>query len=95
MMVILCTKKVKEGLTIMTGCIIIWSIFSSHLEIINSDAWTQLNALKDPELKRLAQSLPQTVPSCRADSTTKNYLYAFGSWKDWVESKGEVMVFPV
>ena len=46
-------------------------------------------------LGRLAQSLPHTLLSGRVDSTTKKYLYAFGKWKQWAESKEEVDVFPV
>ena len=68
---------------------------SPNVEVFNSGAWVQLKSLEDPELRRLAQSLPQTVLSSRADSTTKKYLYAFGRWKEWAESKSEVVVFPV
>ena len=51
--------------------------------------------MEDPELKKLAQSLPRTILAGRADSTTKKYLYAFGRWKEWAENKREVDVFPV
>ena len=52
--------------------------FHPNIEIFNGDAWAQLSSLEDPELRRLAQSLPHTVLSCRADRTTKKYIYAFG-----------------
>lgn len=57
--------------------------------------WESLNALQDPELKRLAGLLPDTVLHSRASSTTKKYLYAFRRWKEWAEPRREVSVYPV
>lgn len=54
-----------------------------------------LDSLQDPELRRLAAALPQTVLSSRANSTTKKYMYAFLRWKEWAEQKREIAVFPV
>ena len=70
-------------------------MFFSPVEVFNRGTWAQLDSLEDPELRSLARSLPHTVLSCRADSTTKKYLYAFGRWKEWAERKKEVTVFPV
>ena len=54
-----------------------------------------LKNLEDPELQRLAQSLPATVLRSRADSTTKKYLGAYQRWKTWAEARHEVPAFPV
>ena len=47
-----------------------------------------LKDLEDPELQRLASSLPTTVLKSRADSTTKKYLGAFQRWKQWAINHG-------
>ena len=57
--------------------------------------WRELAELQDPELKRLAKSLPDTVMHSRADSTTRKYMYAFQRWKAWAAERREVTVFPV
>ena len=57
--------------------------------------WEIINELQDPELKRLAGSLPDTVLRSRASSTTKKYLNAFRRWKEWAEPRHEVSVYPV
>ena len=54
-----------------------------------------LRNLEDPELQRLAEALPTTVLSSRADSTTKKYLGAFKRWKLWAEARQGIPVFPV
>ena len=64
-------------------------------EVFIKGVWTVLDSLEDPELWRLAHSLPQTVLSSRADSTTTKYMYSFRRWKLWAETKKEVKVFPV
>ena len=69
--------------------------FLSCVEVFSCGTWVQLKSLKDPELRRLAQALPRTVLAGRADSTTRKYLYAFGRWKEWAESRKEVEIFPV
>ena len=57
--------------------------------------WRELAELQDPELKRLAKCLPDTVMHSRADSTTGKYMYAFQRWKAWAAERREVTVFPV
>ena len=57
--------------------------------------WRTLAELEDPELKKLAASLPHTVLHSRADSTTKKYARAFQRWKEWAEPRREVAVYPV
>lgn len=65
------------------------------LDIATSTVWSQLTAMEDPELRRLAALLPDTLLSSRADSTTKKYLGAFRRWKAWAEAHQGVPVFPV
>ena len=62
---------------------------------MGAGVWPLLEDLEDPELRRLAQSLPATVLRSRADSTTKKYLGAYQRWKTWAEARREVPAFPV
>ena len=62
---------------------------------MSAGVWPLLKNLEDPELRRLAQSLPATVLRSRADSTTKKYLGAYQRWKTWAEARHEVPAFPV
>ena len=64
-------------------------------DTLTTGVWQELAELKDPELRRLAESLPETVLHSRADSTTKKYLNAFQRWKTWAVERQEVTVFPV
>ena len=57
--------------------------------------WQTLSGLQDPELKRLADSLSDTVLHSRADSTVTKYLYAFQRWREWAGPRREAAVFPV
>ena len=57
--------------------------------------WQTLGGLQDPELKRLATSLSDTVLHSRAGSTATKYLYAFQRWREWAGPHREVAVFPV
>eukprot|EP00731_Ephydatia_muelleri_P008337 Em0004g675a len=63
--------------------------------VFSAGAWPLLGNLEDPELRRLAQSLPATVLRSRSDSTTKKYLGAFQRWKTWAEARQGVPSFPV
>ncbi|KAL5506358.1 hypothetical protein EMCRGX_G007980 [Ephydatia muelleri] len=63
--------------------------------IWHSPAEPLLGNLEDPELMRLAQTLPATVLRSRADSTTKKYLGAFQRWKIWADARQGVPSFPV
>ena len=60
-----------------------------------SSVWCELAKLQDPELRRLAESLPETVMHSRADSTTRKYIYAFQRWRAWAEERCEVAIFPI
>eukprot|EP00731_Ephydatia_muelleri_P002572 Em0001g2572a len=64
-------------------------------DVMSAGVLPLLKNLKDPELQRLAQSLPATVLRSRADFTTKKYLGAYQRWKTWAEARHEVPAFPV
>ena len=64
-------------------------------DVLTAGVWPVLRNLEDPELQRLAEALPTTVLSSRADSTTKKYLGAFKRWKLWAEARQGVPVFLV
>ena len=64
-------------------------------DTLASGVWRELADLQDPEFRRLAESLPDTVMHSRADSTTRKYMYAFQRWKAWAVERCEVTVFPV
>ena len=64
-------------------------------DVMGAGVWPLLKDLEDPELRRLAQSLPATVLRSRADSTTKKYLGVYQRWKTWAEARREVPAFPV
>ena len=49
--------------------------------------------LEDPELKELADNLPDTILHSRADSTVKKCLGAFSRWKAWANQYG-MMAMP-
>ena len=68
------------------------SVFPLVTEIFKKGVWTVYDSLEDPELRRLASSLPRAVLASRADSTTRKYLYGFMRWKVWAESKKKVQV---
>ena len=57
--------------------------------------WAEVAMPQDPELCKLASSLPSTVFSSRADSTVAKYRYAFQRWKAWAKQRSEVAVFPI
>ena len=57
--------------------------------------WWTIEGLQDPDLKRLATCLPDTILQGRADSTTSKYVRAFTKWRTWAGRKNEVKTFPV
>ena len=63
-------------------------------EVSSHGTWPLLEEIQDPELKGLADKLPETVLKSRADSTTKKYLGAFRRWKQWALKHG-AKSFPV
>ena len=61
-------------------------------EVSSHGMWPLLEEIQDPELKGLAdklpEKLPETVLKSRADSITKKYLGAFRRWKQWALNHG-------
>ena len=57
--------------------------------------WMELQELQDPDLQRLAKSLPSTLLHSSTDSTIAKYSYTFQWWKSWAQARREVKVFPV
>lgn len=49
--------------------------------------------LEDPQLRNLADALPNTILQSRANSTSKKYLSAFRRWKAWA-MEHSMVVFP-
>ena len=64
-------------------------------DVFTKGIWQTVRELQDPELKRLATCLPQTVLASRADSTVTKYLHAFRRWKEWADTQSEISVFPI
>ena len=69
--------------------------FSPCTEVLTGGIWESLHAVQDSELKRLAETLPDTLLQSRASSTTAKYSRAFQRWKEWTTQHAEVKVFPV
>ena len=65
----------------------------SHADVLRVGVWQMIQKEEDPDLKRLAKSLPITVLHSRATSSTKKYLGAFKRWKCWAADH-KLPVFP-
>ena len=50
--------------------------------------WKDLDALEDPNLRKLAAKLPDTIVRSHADSTVGKYLGAFRRWEAWATKQG-------
>ena len=70
-------------------------VMSPLADTMTSGAWAEMTTLADPELCRLAKSLPSTVLGSRADSTVVKYGSAFQRWKAWADRRLGVVVFPI
>ena len=64
------------------------------VDVRKSQPWQCFEELRDPELKRLAEMLPETILQCRATSTTRKYLGAFRRWRQWA-MRHQLIPFPV
>ena len=56
--------------------------------------WAELNDVKAPSLRCLAEKLPEIVLGSTADSTTLTYLNGFKRWRAWANRFPEVAVLP-
>ena len=63
-------------------------------DVFRAGPRTVLRELENPDLRRLAETLPETVLRSRADSTTKKYLGAFKRWRQWATDH-QLQEFPV
>ena len=63
-------------------------------DIFASPMWAELNVVRAPSLRCLAQKLPEIVLGSRADSTTLTYLNGFKRWCAWANRFPEVAVLP-
>lgn len=70
------------------------AVFLSTVDVLKSGPWQCFKELEDPDLKRLAEMLPETVLQFHATSTTKKYLCAFRRWKQWA-TEHQLNPFPV
>ena len=62
-------------------------------DMLAAGVWPLLSNLEDPELRQLAEVLPDTILRGKADSTTKKYLGAFRRWKQWAQARQGVPSF--
>ena len=65
------------------------------VDVMPVGPWKALGEIQDPELRRLAGLLPQTVLRSRANSTSAKYMPAFQRWRQWAEQRREVKIYPV
>ena len=56
--------------------------------------WSNLNDVRNDEIKELALSLPEVVMSARAATTTKKYERGWSKWLEWCKDKDEVKSVP-
>ena len=73
---------------------IIYALFP-YADVLTTGAWSSLSEVRDPELRRLADALPNTLLQSRANSTTTKYLRAFERWNKWAGQHTETTVYPV
>ena len=66
----------------------IYTMCAFFTEITAVGTWKDLNALKNPNLWKLAAKLPDTIVQSRADSTVGKYLGAFPRWEAWATKQG-------
>ena len=64
------------------------------MDVLTGGVWESLYAVQDSELKRLAETLPDTLLQSCASSTTAKYSSAFQHWKEWTTQHAKVKVFP-
>lgn len=69
----------------------------SHVDFLKGATWSTISKVAgtDPELQRLAEALPRTVLSARANSTSKKYAGAYGRWKKWADQHHGVVAYPI
>ncbi|XP_065916352.1 integrase/recombinase xerD homolog isoform X1 [Dysidea avara] len=58
------------------------------VDIYSQGVWAAVKEVEDPELRELADKLPNTILHSRANSTVKKYLAAYKRWKSWAKRYG-------
>ena len=72
-----------------------YGLFFLYFQLFfTSSMWAELNDVRVPFLRCLAQKLPEIVLGSRADSTTLKYLKGFKRWRAWANRFPEVAVLP-
>lgn len=61
-------------------------------DVFSSPMWTELTHVQDPNLRRLADKLPEVVLGSRAVNTTLTYLNGFKRWHSWASKFPEITV---
>lgn len=56
-------------------------------DVASAQIWNEFKGLQNPELKSLAERIPDTVLASRANSTTKKYRNAVERWKKWASQR--------
>ena len=63
-------------------------------DIFKAGIWADFDSVQDPELQRLAASLPSLAMQSRRDKTVRNYQYGYLRWKKWASSFKEINILP-
>ena len=64
-------------------------------DVLTTGAWISMQGAEDPEIRRLAKALPDTLLQSRASSTTAKYLRAYERWNRWAAQRAETVAYPV
>ena len=70
------------------------NLFPFSPDLQAAELWKEINGVGDPELKRLAEHLPDTLLKAWAESTTKKYIATYGRWRSWA-ARNHTSSFPV
>ena len=70
-------------------------VVSNLVDFLSGMTWQAIRDLEDPELKRLAEALLDTVLRARAETTTKKYTSAYIRWRRWAAQFQGVHSYPV
>ena len=62
------------------------------VEIYSQGVWAAVKDAEDPELRKLADKLPNTILHGRANSAEKKYLGAYKWWKSWAKRYGMLAI---
>ena len=78
-----------------TSQIILVMISRHYLDVFTQPIRQEFDSIEHPELRELAESLPEIVLRSRAPSTVKKYGGAFLRWKRWALYKcADIQLLP-